>query len=68
VIEQAKGILMSRHALDSEAAFAMLREHSQHTGRKLTDVAQAVVDSHLLLLPAASRGAATSVGGAALSS
>jgi hypothetical protein len=29
----------------------MLREHSQHSGRKLVDVAQAVVDSHLLLLP-----------------
>jgi AmiR/NasT family two-component response regulator len=66
VIEQAKGILMASHACDSETAFAMLREHSQHGGRKLVDVAQAVVDSHLLLLPAASpdRG---SVGGAALS-
>lgn len=52
VIEQAKGILMARHAFDAEAAFAMLREHSQHTGRKLIDVAQAVVDSHLLLTPA----------------
>jgi response regulator NasT len=49
VIEQAKGILMAHHALDSDAAFAMLREHSQRTGRKVTDVAQAVVDSHLLL-------------------
>ena len=30
----------------------MLRTHSQHNGRKLVDVAQAIVDSHLLLLPA----------------
>jgi hypothetical protein len=29
----------------------MLRDHSQHNGRKLVDVAQAIVDSHLLLLP-----------------
>jgi hypothetical protein len=30
----------------------MLRDHSQHNGHKLVDVAQAIVDSHLLLLPA----------------
>jgi AmiR/NasT family two-component response regulator len=52
VIEQAKGILMASHSCDSDAAFAMLRENSQHTGRKLVDIAQAVVDSHLLLVPA----------------
>lgn len=50
-IEQAKGILMARHALNSDKAFEMLRDHSQHNGRKLSDVAHAVVDSHLLLLP-----------------
>jgi AmiR/NasT family two-component response regulator len=54
VIEQAKGILMARHGLDSETAFTMLRDHSQHTGRKLVDVARAVADSHLLLVPTAS--------------
>ena len=52
VIEQAKGILMASHSCDSDAAFARLRENSQHTGRKLVDIAQAVVDSHLLLVPA----------------
>jgi AmiR/NasT family two-component response regulator len=57
VIERAKGILMARHALDAEMAFAMLRKHSQNTGRKLVDVAQAVVDSHLLLVPAAGKSA-----------
>jgi AmiR/NasT family two-component response regulator len=51
VIEQAKGILMARHAIDQQRAFDMLRDHSQHNGRKLIDVAQAVVDAHLLLLP-----------------
>ena len=50
-IEQAKGILMARHAIDADRAFAMLRDHSQHNGRKLVDVAAAVVESHLLLLP-----------------
>jgi response regulator NasT len=51
VIEQAKGILMARHGIDQEAAFVMLRSHSQRTGRKVVDVADAVVESHLLLLP-----------------
>ena len=51
LIEQAKGILMARHAVDANTAFEMLRNHSQHNGRKLATVAAAVVDSHLLLLP-----------------
>ena len=52
VIEQAKGILMARHSIDADKAFGMLREHSQHNGNKLLDVAGAIVDSHLLLVPA----------------
>jgi two-component system, response regulator / RNA-binding antiterminator len=50
-IEQAKGILMARNGTDAEHAFELLRTQSQRSGRKLVDVAQAVVDSHLLLLP-----------------
>jgi AmiR/NasT family two-component response regulator len=50
-IEQAKGILMARHAIDADKAFEMLRDHSQHNGRKLADIATAIVESHLLLLP-----------------
>jgi AmiR/NasT family two-component response regulator len=50
-IEQAKGILMARHAVNADKAFDMLRDHSQHNGRKLIDIADAVVESHLLLLP-----------------
>ncbi|HEY2787870.1 MAG TPA: ANTAR domain-containing protein [Gaiellales bacterium] len=53
VIEQAKGIMMARHGVDADGAFGMLREHSQHTGRKVADVAQAIVDSHQLLVPSA---------------
>jgi response regulator NasT len=52
LIEQAKGILMARHATTADRAFEMLRDHSQHNGRKLSDVAAAVVESHLLLVPA----------------
>ena len=33
----------------ADQAFEMLRDHSQHNGRKLVDVAEAVVESHLLL-------------------
>jgi response regulator NasT len=53
VIEQAKGILMARHSLTADKAFEMLREHSQRNGQRLADVAAAIVDSHLLLVPPA---------------
>jgi AmiR/NasT family two-component response regulator len=49
LIEQAKGVLMERHGCDQSTAFEMLRSHSQRTGRKVVDVADAVVESHLLL-------------------
>jgi response regulator NasT len=49
VIEQAKGILMACHAIDADEAFGMLRDHSQRHGRKVTDVATAIIESHLLL-------------------
>ena len=58
LIEQAKGILMARHAIDAERAFEMLRDHSQHNGHKLADIAAAVVQSHLLLLPTSTQPAA----------
>src|SRR3989440_2790392 len=41
VIEQAKGILMARHSIDADRAFGMLRDHSQHNGRRVADVAAA---------------------------
>jgi response regulator NasT len=49
IIEQAKGILMERNGIDADAAFAILKSHSQTTGRKLFDVAQAVTQTHLVL-------------------
>jgi len=51
VIEQAKGILMERHKIDKDMAFEMVRSHSQHTGHKVSDVADAIVESYLLLPP-----------------
>jgi response regulator NasT len=48
-IERAKGILMATHSIDEQHAFDMLRRHSQETGRRLLDLAEAVADSHRLL-------------------
>ena len=49
VTERAKGILMERHSVDESAAFDMLRAQARSTNRKLVDIANAVVDGHLLL-------------------
>jgi AmiR/NasT family two-component response regulator len=49
LIECAKGILMERHTIDGDTAFALLREHSRADNRKLVDLATAVVDGHRLL-------------------
>ena len=51
VIERAKGIMMARQAIDERRAFQLLRAQSQQTGRKLFQVAESVVESHLLLVP-----------------
>jgi AmiR/NasT family two-component response regulator len=50
VIERAKGIMMSRQEIDERRAFELLRSQSQRSGRKLYDIAQAVLESHLLLV------------------
>ena len=49
VIERAKGILMERHGVGEQEAFELLRRQSQHSARKLIDIATAVNDSHRLL-------------------
>jgi GAF domain-containing protein len=43
VIEQAKGVLMASHKVDADGAFELLRQRSQHSNRKLRDVARDVV-------------------------
>jgi AmiR/NasT family two-component response regulator len=49
VIERAKGILMERHAIDEREAFARLRDHARSGGRRVVEIAQAVLDGHALL-------------------
>ena len=49
VIERAKGILMERHSVGERQAFELLRDHSRTSGRRVLEVAQAVLDGHALL-------------------
>jgi response regulator NasT len=49
IIERAKGILMERNGIDADAAFALLKSHSQRNGHKLIDVATALTQTHSLL-------------------
>jgi len=51
VIGQAVGILMSRHRLTAEQGFVLLRTVSQHTHRKLRDLAAHVSDTGMLEVP-----------------
>ncbi|MBM7806201.1 GAF domain-containing protein [Geodermatophilus bullaregiensis] len=44
VIDQAKGILMSRHGLSADAAFDLLAKQSQTAQRKLRDIAHDLVE------------------------
>ena len=54
MIERGKGILMERHEIDEGQAFEMIRAHARRMGRRAVEVAEAVVDGHLLLPPQAS--------------
>lgn len=49
VIERAKGIIMASQQLDDRQAFERLRRQAGHSRREVHEVAQAVIDSHLLL-------------------
>ena len=49
LIERAKGILMERHGVGERQAFELLRDQSRATGRRVIEVAQAVLDGHALL-------------------
>lgn len=51
-IGMAMGVLMSRHALTQSQAFDLLRIASQHTHRKLRDIAADVVETGMLDFPA----------------
>jgi GAF domain-containing protein len=45
VIGQAKGVIMERFSIDAVQAFALLRELSQSSNTKLSDVAQRVLET-----------------------
>ena len=47
--ERAKGVLMERHHIDEQAAFNMLRSEARRTNRKVIDLAEAILASHVLL-------------------
>jgi AmiR/NasT family two-component response regulator len=48
LIEQAKGILMERHAISADEAFAGLRNRARNTNMTVAAVAEAVITSHPL--------------------
>jgi AmiR/NasT family two-component response regulator len=49
IIERAKGVLMERHHIGDQEAFQRLREVARSRGRRVVDIAQAVLDGHALL-------------------
>jgi response regulator NasT len=49
VIERAKGILMKAKGLDEATAYVELRRLAMNRGKRLAEVAQAVVDAAELL-------------------
>ena len=51
IIEQAKGILMERHGITANQAFAELRSRARNTNQSALDVAQAVTLSYPLFKP-----------------
>jgi two-component system, response regulator / RNA-binding antiterminator len=51
IIEQAKGILMERHGISPDEAFAELRSRARNTHQSVFEVARAVTVSHPLFRP-----------------
>jgi response regulator NasT len=49
VIDRAKGLLMKAKGMDEEAAYALLRKTAMDQGRRVADVAQALVTASGLL-------------------
>jgi len=54
IIERAKGIVMRQRALGEDAAYALLRSTAMNQGRKLVDVANALITAEALLGPGGS--------------
>jgi len=51
VIDRAKGIVMRQRALGEDDAYALLRKSAMNQGRKLVDVANALITAEALLGP-----------------
>lgn len=51
LIEQAKGVLAERLQVDVGEAFALLRNGARSRNRRLSDLAQAIVDGSEQLAP-----------------
>lgn len=49
IIDRAKGLLMRARGIDEDAAYALLRKAAMDQGRKIVDVAQALVTAAALL-------------------
>ncbi len=49
MLDQAKGILMKRRGLDEQAAYAALRKAAMDSGRRIADVAEALVTADKLM-------------------
>jgi response regulator NasT len=49
IIDQAKGILIKRRGLDEQAAYAALRKAAMDGGKRIADVAEALVTADKLM-------------------
>ena len=58
IIEQAKGILAERLGLDMNHAFNLMRDHARNSNRRLSDVAQSIING-TAPLPSQTAAAAT---------
>lgn len=47
-IERAKGVLMGRFLVNEAQAHAMLRRHARNSNLRIVDVANAILESHVL--------------------
>lgn len=56
LIEQAKGVLAERLHLDMADAFTLLRHHARSTNRRLSELAQAVLDGSVRIPPVTTTG------------
>jgi AmiR/NasT family two-component response regulator len=49
LIEQAKGLVASRHGISIDAAYQLLRGQARREQRRLRDLAEQLVNGHLAL-------------------